>query len=62
MVERFTERSAARQMVERVLLPTTNLLEEVGEMTLSTRGTVSCALRPPYLYGWGTNPRAPVGE
>jgi ABC-type transporter Mla maintaining outer membrane lipid asymmetry permease subunit MlaE len=51
MAERLTERSAARQMVERALLPTRNLLEEVGEMMLLTRRTVSSALRPPCPYG-----------
>ena len=51
MAGRSTERSAARQMVERALLPTRNLLEEVGDMMLLTGRTVSSALRPPYPYG-----------
>jgi phospholipid/cholesterol/gamma-HCH transport system permease protein len=46
-----TERSAARQLVERTLLPTRNLLEEIGDMMLLTGRTVSSALRPPYPYG-----------
>jgi hypothetical protein len=33
MAGRSTESSAARQMVERALLPTRNLLEEVGDMS-----------------------------
>jgi hypothetical protein len=51
MAERFTERNAARQIVKRAVLPTTNLLEEVGEMMLLTGRTVSSALRPPFPYG-----------
>ncbi len=51
MEGRSMERSAARQMFERALLPTRNLLEEVGEMMLLTSRTISSALRPPYLYG-----------
>jgi phospholipid/cholesterol/gamma-HCH transport system permease protein len=43
--------SAAREMVERALLPTRNLLEEIGDMMLLTIRTVSAALRPPYPYG-----------
>jgi phospholipid/cholesterol/gamma-HCH transport system permease protein len=51
MARGSTERSAARQTIERALLPTTNVLEEVGEMMLLTSRTVSSALRPPYPYG-----------
>src|SRR5207245_10993080 len=51
MAGRSTERSAARQMVERALLPSRNLLEEVGDMMLLTGRTISSALRPPYPYG-----------
>jgi phospholipid/cholesterol/gamma-HCH transport system permease protein len=51
MAGRSTERSAVQQMVERTLLPTRSLLEEVGDMVLLTSRTVSSALRPPYLYG-----------
>ncbi len=40
-----------RQLVERALLPTRNLLEEVGDMMLLAGRTVSSALRPPYPYG-----------
>lgn len=51
MAGRSTEGSAARQMVDRALLPTRNLLEEVGDIVLLTSRTVSSALRPPYPYG-----------
>jgi phospholipid/cholesterol/gamma-HCH transport system permease protein len=51
MAERSTERSARRRQMAEVLLPTRNLLEEVGEMMLLTGRTISSALRPPYLYG-----------
>ncbi len=51
MAGRSTERGAARQMVERALLPSRNLFEEVGDMVLLTGRTVASALRPPYPYG-----------
>jgi len=51
MAGRSTERSTAGQMVERALLPTRNLLEEVGDMMILTGKTISSALRPPYPYG-----------
>ncbi|HEX4115009.1 MAG TPA: ABC transporter permease [Solirubrobacteraceae bacterium] len=51
MAGRSTERGAARQTLERTLLPTRNLLEEVGDMVLLTSRTISSALRPPYPYG-----------
>ncbi|MGH2853773.1 MAG: MlaE family ABC transporter permease [Solirubrobacteraceae bacterium] len=37
--------------LERAVLPTRDLLEEVGDMVLLTGRTVSSALRPPYPYG-----------
>jgi phospholipid/cholesterol/gamma-HCH transport system permease protein len=46
-----TERSAARQALERALLPSRNLFEEMGDMMLLAGRTVSSALRPPYPYG-----------
>jgi phospholipid/cholesterol/gamma-HCH transport system permease protein len=51
MAGKPTESSTARQMVERALLPTRNLLEEIGEMMILTGKTISSALRPPYPYG-----------
>jgi phospholipid/cholesterol/gamma-HCH transport system permease protein len=51
MAGRLTDRSAARAIVERALLPPKNLLEEVGDMVLLTSRTVSSAVRPPYPYG-----------
>jgi phospholipid/cholesterol/gamma-HCH transport system permease protein len=51
MAGRSTKRSAAWQMAERVLLPSRNALEEVGEMMILTGKTISSALRPPYPYG-----------
>jgi phospholipid/cholesterol/gamma-HCH transport system permease protein len=51
MAGRSTEGSAARQRLERALLPSRNLLEEVGDMALLTGRTVSSALRSPYPYG-----------
>jgi phospholipid/cholesterol/gamma-HCH transport system permease protein len=51
MAGRSTESSAARQMVERALLPSRNLLEEVGDMMILTGKTISSAMRPPYPYG-----------
>ena len=51
MAGRSTESSAARQMVEQALLPTRNLLEEIGDMMILTGKTISSALRPPYPYG-----------
>jgi phospholipid/cholesterol/gamma-HCH transport system permease protein len=38
-------------MVERVLLPAGNLIEEVGDMMILTGKTIWSALRPPYPYG-----------
>jgi phospholipid/cholesterol/gamma-HCH transport system permease protein len=38
-------------MAQRALLPSRNVLEEVGDMVLLTGRTVSSALRPPYPYG-----------
>ncbi len=46
-----TEASAARQIVRRALLPTRNVLEEIGDMVLLTGRTVSSTVRPPYPYG-----------
>jgi phospholipid/cholesterol/gamma-HCH transport system permease protein len=43
--------SAGRELVGRALLPTKNLLEEIGEMMLLTGRTIISALRPPYPYG-----------
>jgi phospholipid/cholesterol/gamma-HCH transport system permease protein len=40
-----------RARLERALLPSKNLLEEVGDIVLLTGRTVSAALRPPYPYG-----------
>jgi phospholipid/cholesterol/gamma-HCH transport system permease protein len=37
--------------LERALLPSRGLLEEVGDIVLLTGRTVSSALRPPYPYG-----------
>ena len=51
MAGRSTDSSAAREMVERALLPSRNLLEEVGDMMILTGKTISSALRPPYPYG-----------
>jgi phospholipid/cholesterol/gamma-HCH transport system permease protein len=51
MAARSTEESAARQMVERALLPGRNVLEEVGDMVVLTGRTISSAVRPPYPYG-----------
>ncbi|HWY89198.1 MAG TPA: ABC transporter permease [Solirubrobacteraceae bacterium] len=51
MAGRSTEGSAALQMLERALLPTRNLLEEVGDMAILTGKTISSATRPPYPYG-----------
>jgi len=51
MTGRSTETSTARQMAERALLPSRNVLEEVGEMMILTGRTISSALRPPYPYG-----------
>jgi len=38
-------------MVERALLPSRNLLEEIGDMMILTGKTISSAMRPPYPYG-----------
>jgi phospholipid/cholesterol/gamma-HCH transport system permease protein len=51
MAGRLTEGSAARQMAERALLPSRNLLEEIGEMVILTGRTISSAVHPPYPYG-----------
>jgi len=51
MAGRSTDSGAAREMVERALLPSRNLLEEVGEMMILTGKTISSAMRPPYPYG-----------
>jgi phospholipid/cholesterol/gamma-HCH transport system permease protein len=40
-----------RSTAERAVLPTRNLLEEVGDMMILTGRTLSSALRPPYPYG-----------
>jgi phospholipid/cholesterol/gamma-HCH transport system permease protein len=37
--------------VERALLPTRNLLEELGDMMILTGRTIASTLRPPYPYG-----------
>jgi phospholipid/cholesterol/gamma-HCH transport system permease protein len=47
MAGRPTDRSVAWQVAERTLLPSRNLLEEVGEMMTLTGKTLSSALRPP---------------
>jgi phospholipid/cholesterol/gamma-HCH transport system permease protein len=44
-------RSPSKAQLERALLPSRNLLEEVGDIVLLTGRTVSSALRPPYPYG-----------
>jgi phospholipid/cholesterol/gamma-HCH transport system permease protein len=44
-------RDRTRARFERALLPSENLLEEVGDIVLLTGRTVSSALRPPYPYG-----------
>ena len=46
-----TEGSAGRQMARRALLPTRNVLEEIGDMVVLTGRTISSAVRPPYPYG-----------
>jgi phospholipid/cholesterol/gamma-HCH transport system permease protein len=51
MATKSTGRSAARQIAGRALLPSRNLLEEVGEMMILTGKTISSAMRPPYMYG-----------
>jgi phospholipid/cholesterol/gamma-HCH transport system permease protein len=48
---RSTESRAAPQVLERALLPTRNVLEEVGDMMILTGKTISSALRAPYPYG-----------
>ncbi len=40
-----------KAQLERALLPSRSLLEEVGDIVLLTGRTVSSALRPPYPYG-----------
>src|ERR1700729_2812548 len=40
-----------RSVAERALLPTRNLLEEIGDMMILTGRTIMSALRPPYPYG-----------
>jgi phospholipid/cholesterol/gamma-HCH transport system permease protein len=49
--ERRSLTSAARQTVERSLLPSRNMLEQVGDMTLLAGRTIASATRPPYPYG-----------
>ncbi len=44
-------RNPSKAQLERALLPSRNLLEEVGDIVLLTGRTVSSALRPPYPYG-----------
>src|SRR6185312_8892185 len=51
MARTSTESSTARQMIRRALLPSRNLLEEIGEMTILAGKTISSAVRPPYPYG-----------
>jgi phospholipid/cholesterol/gamma-HCH transport system permease protein len=46
-----TEESAGRQIVRRALLPTRNVLEEIGDMMVLTGRTISSTVRPPYPYG-----------
>jgi phospholipid/cholesterol/gamma-HCH transport system permease protein len=48
---RSTEGSASRQIAERALLPSRNLLEELGDMMILTARTLVSAVRPPYPYG-----------
>jgi phospholipid/cholesterol/gamma-HCH transport system permease protein len=40
-----------RNVAERAVLPTRNVLEEVGDMVILTGRTIVSALRPPYPYG-----------
>ncbi|HST55456.1 MAG TPA: ABC transporter permease [Solirubrobacteraceae bacterium] len=40
-----------RGVADRVLLPSKNLLEEIGDMLILTGKTVVSAVRPPYPYG-----------
>ena len=40
-----------RSVAERALLPTKNLLSEVGDMVILTGRTIVSAVRPPYPYG-----------
>src|SRR6187401_337061 len=40
-----------RSVADRAVLPTKNLLEEVGDMMILTGKTIVSALRPPYPYG-----------
>jgi phospholipid/cholesterol/gamma-HCH transport system permease protein len=40
-----------RVLAARAVLPTRSTLEELGDMMILTRRTVSSALRPPYPYG-----------
>jgi phospholipid/cholesterol/gamma-HCH transport system permease protein len=51
MAGRSTEGRAAAQMLERALLPTRNVLEEVGDMMVLTAKTLASIVRPPYPYG-----------
>jgi phospholipid/cholesterol/gamma-HCH transport system permease protein len=46
-----TEARAGWQIARRALLPTKNVLEEIGDMMLLTGRTISSTLRPPYPYG-----------
>ncbi len=52
--ERGTGEGASQtgaELLKRALLPTRNVLEEVGDMMVLTGKTISAALRPPYPYG-----------
>src|SRR6187401_2284486 len=40
-----------RSVADRAVLPTKNLLEEVGDMMILTGKTIVSAVRPPYPYG-----------
>src|SRR6187401_2100169 len=40
-----------RSVADRAVLPTKNLLEEVGDMMILTGKTIVSAIRPPYPYG-----------
>ncbi len=44
-------RNPSKVQLERALLPSRNLLEEMGDIVLLTGRTIASALRPPYPYG-----------
>jgi phospholipid/cholesterol/gamma-HCH transport system permease protein len=44
-------RNPSKAHLERALLPSRNLLEEMGDIVLLTGRTIASALRPPYPYG-----------